>query len=163
MRIVIISDIHDNIINLEKCLNCCAQENIDEIICCGDVANKETIKVLAQGFEKKINLVKGNAELYEEAELKQYGNIIYYGKVGRFERDNVKIGVCHEPFLIDKVLEQGDCDYIFYGHTHKPWIKERNGIKVVNPGTLIDNFGQSTFAFWDTDRGVLELKLLEKI
>ncbi|MBU2260252.1 metallophosphoesterase family protein [Patescibacteria group bacterium] len=60
-------------------------------------------------------------------------------------------------------MEQGDCDYIFYGHTHKPWIKERNGIKVVNPGTLIDNFGQSTFAFWDTDRGVLELKLLEKI
>jgi predicted phosphodiesterase len=47
MKIGIISDIHDNLANLEKCLKWCAENKIEKIICCGDITNSETLSVLA--------------------------------------------------------------------------------------------------------------------
>ncbi len=48
MKIVIISDIHDNHVNLNKCLSWCKNNEIEEMICCGDVANDETIEILSK-------------------------------------------------------------------------------------------------------------------
>jgi len=80
-----------------------------------------------------------------------------------FEIGGKKVGVCHEPFLVKEVLAKGDCDIIFYGHTHKPWIEIKDGIQIVNPGTLGGVFTPATFAVWDTGSGQLELKLLGKL
>jgi predicted phosphodiesterase len=55
------------------------------------------------------------------------------------------------------------CDIIFYGHTHKPWIEIKNGIQIVNPGTLGGVFTPATFAVWDTDKREPELKLLASL
>jgi len=167
MNIAIISDIHDNIVNLEKFLNWCKNEKVEKIICCGDVTNSETLNILARGFEKEIYLVGGNIELYDEEALKQYPNIIYYGKIGVVEIDKYKIGICHEPFFINKILEKEDVDFIFYGHTHKPWIdtpassaQEDKEIKIVNPGTLGGVFQKATFAVLEKN---IKLVLLENI
>ncbi len=163
MRVVIISDIHDNEVNLIKCLHWCRENKIGELICCGDIANDDTVKVLAKGFEAKIHLVKGNAELHEESILKKYKNIKYYNKIGTFKIGNFTVGICHEPYLIMKVLEQDKCDIVFYGHTHKPWIEKQQGVQTVNPGTLGAVFNKSTFAFWDSDKGILELKMTDDL
>jgi len=161
MKIAVISDMHDNLVNLEKFFSWCKIKKIEKIICCGDVTNSETLNILARGFNDKIYLVGGNIELYNEESLKQYPNIKYYGKIGIVEIDKHKIGICHEPFLIDKILEKEKVDYIFYGHTHKPWIEEKDGVKIVNPGTLGGVFQKATFAFMEGKS--LELKILENI
>jgi len=99
-------------------------------------------------------------------ELVQYKNIRYLGRVGTIVLDEVKVGLCHEPFLIEKVLEANSeslPQIIFFGHTHKPWIEDRAGIKNVNPGSLGAVFQKGTFAFWDIQKGILELKVLEQI
>lgn len=163
MKIAIISDIHDNLINLEKCLRWCRENNIEELICCGDVTNCETLEFLSRNFAGKIHLVKGNMEIYNEKEVERYDNIKYYGRIGYFNINDKNIGFCHEPFLIRKVLEQGECDIIFYGHTHAPWIEKQDGITTVNPGTLGAVFQKATFAAWDSESGELELKILELI
>lgn len=168
MKIVIISDIHDNLENLNKCLSWCNVEKIDCIVCCGDVANIETLKKLSDGFNGPIYLVRGNMEIFEDSEVEKYKNIKYFGRIGSLEIKNTKIGICHEPFLINKVLETGDKEVIFYGHTHKPWIDKQkmdNGkeVKTVNPGTLGGVFQKATFAFWDNDNKKLELKILEQL
>lgn len=163
MKIAVISDMHDNQANLKKCLSWCKQNNIQEMICCGDVANSDTLNLLASKFKNNIYLVKGNAELYQEEELKEYDNIFYYGKIGYFKIDKKQIGICHEPFLINKVLEKGVCDIVFYGHTHKPWEEKRSGAQIVNPGTLGGMFQKGTFAVWDSGTGKLELIILEMI
>jgi len=161
--IAIISDIHDNLVNLEKCLTWCAKQKITEIICCGDVTNSETLRFLALAWQGLVHLVKGNMEIYDEDELKQYQNIKYYGKVGRIEFVGKIIGVCHEQYLCDKVLGQGPCEIVFYGHTHKPWQSEKGGAKLVNPGTLGGTFQKATFATWDIGSNKLELKILENL
>ena len=163
MKIAIISDIHDNIPNLKKCLVYCAINNIEKIFCCGDVTNSDTLEFLANNFQKEIYLVKGNMEIFEDEEPKKYKNIIYSGRIARFELEEKKIGLCHEPFLLDYVLKKGKCDMIFYGHTHKPWIEKKNNFLFINPGTLGGVFQKATFAVWDLKKQEPELKLLDEI
>ncbi len=163
MKIAIISDIHDNYINLKKCLSWCQKNKIEEIICCGDVANDETIVMISENFKGIIYLVKGNMDYFDEARLGNFKNIIYYHKIGRVRIDKLWIGLCHEPYLLDKVLEKGNCDIVFYGHTHRPWEEEKLGVRFVNPGTLAGMFQKGTFATFDTENGEMELKILENL
>lgn len=163
MKIGIISDIHDNLINLEKCLSWCDKEKIGQLICLGDLTNSESLEFLAANFTSTIHLVRGNIELYEESELEKYKNIKYYGKYGVAEIDSKTVGICHEPYVVDRIISQGKCDIIFYGHTHKPWFSEKEEIKLVNPGTLGGMFNKATFAVWNTEKDEPELKILEEL
>lgn len=162
MKIGIISDIHDNLANLDKFMAWARAEKIDTIICLGDVVNAETLGILAGNF-KKIFLVEGNMKIYNEKELEKYDNIVYGDEFAIFEIGGRKFGLCHEPFKIKKILEKEKPEIIFYGHTHKPWIEEEDGIKLVNPGNLANVFFRPSFASWDTETDKLELKLLDTI
>lgn len=178
MKIAIISDIHDNLVNLEKCLKWCAHDHVEKIICCGDLTNGETLEFLSENFSEDIFLVRGNMEIYDEDELAAYSNIINGGRTAIWEIGGKKIGVCHEPFLIKEVfakiqspllrgvpegrgVSNDKLDIIFYGHTHKPWIEEKGGTKIVNPGTLGGVFSRATFAVYDTIKTEPELKILD--
>jgi len=169
MKIAIISDIHDNLVNLEKCLKWCKENKIEEIICCGDVTNSETLKFLSANFKGIIYLIRGNAEIYDEDEITlprratKYKNIKYYGRAGCFKIDKINICICHEPFFIDDILDKNKCDIVFYGHTHKPWESLKNGTKLINPGTLSGTFQKATFAVLNSENSDMELKILENI
>lgn len=161
MRIVIISDIHDNLANLGLFLKKVREENISEIICCGDVCNLETASYLNNNFPNKINLVRGNMELYEDKNLSVYKNINYLGRYGSIEINNIKMGICHEPDFINNLLrENKQLDFIFYGHTHKPWISEKNKTTLINPGTLGGVFQKASFAIFDTTNKKAKLIIL---
>ncbi|MFA6394010.1 MAG: YfcE family phosphodiesterase [Patescibacteria group bacterium] len=182
MKIAVISDIHDNLINLKKFLNWAGANDIQEAVCCGDVTNAETLEYLGKNFFRfpagqvgVIHLVRGNMEIYEETEVKKYSNIKYLGRYGVTEIGEKKIGLCHEPAFIKNVLAlcrekhsagkksagSAGCDIIFYGHTHKPWLEKIKGITAANPGTLGGVFQKATFAVWDSETGGIELMLLE--
>lgn len=164
MKVAVISDIHDNLANLAKCLDWCRQQSISRLICCGDVTNVETIDFLSKNFKGKIELVRGNADNFGDKELLNYKNIHYYGRAGgQLEIDKKNVGLCHEPALADDLLKAGQYDIIFYGHTHKPWREERTGVIMINPGTLGGGFTKATFAVWDSQRNGLELKILETL
>ncbi|MBL7058502.1 YfcE family phosphodiesterase [Patescibacteria group bacterium] len=161
MKIVIISDIHDNLTNLDLCLAWCKRESIETLICCGDITNAETVSLMAENFSNDIYAVKGNCGLFDDQEITQFKNIQYLGRLGRVNLGGKNIGICHEPFFIEKVRELGECDIIFYGHTHKPWIEEKGRTIEANPGTLGGVFQRATFSFYDTQTGQLELKVLD--
>ena len=166
MKFAIISDIHDNLANLEKFLYWAKENGIESVICCGDVASSETLTMLAKSFAGHIYLVRGNAELYTEAEARStrdFPNLEYLGRIGRIEIGGRKIGICHEPFLIEKVIEAGDCEIVFYGHTHKPWIEEKDSFITANPGTLGGVLYKASFAVWDSKSGEIGLKILEQL
>jgi putative phosphoesterase len=165
MMIAIISDIHDNLANLEKCLDWCKKNKIEKIICPGDITNSETINYLSNNFAGEIFLVSGNAELYDESELKQYKNISFGGDTAIFKIANLNIGLCHQPEKIEKIFKNSDqkLDFIFYGHTHKPWLEKRGTTNIINPGNLAGVFQESTFAYLDTETKTLELKILKEL
>ncbi|NLZ74338.1 YfcE family phosphodiesterase [Candidatus Falkowbacteria bacterium] len=162
MLIAVISDIHDNLACLEKCLTWCKQNHIAQIICCGDISNTETVNYLAQNFLGEIFIVAGNNELYEEKDLMRFSHIHFGGDISINEIDGLNIGLCHQPEKIKKVQELApfNLDFIFYGHTHKPDLKKEGSTIIANPGTLGGVFTPATFAVLDTGKKNLELKRL---
>jgi len=109
MKIVIVADIHDNIVNLEKLLGWCRDNKVDGIICAGDITNAETLQYLSENFFGTIYLIRGNMEIYEEFEVNKYKNIKYLGRFGAIEIDKKIIGVCHEPSFIDELQKNNKC------------------------------------------------------
>lgn len=166
MLIAIISDIHDNLANLEKCLNWLRTKKISVLLCGGDITNEDTLDFLASSFQGKIMTVTGNADLFTEKIIKKYSNLKYYGHQALIKIAKLNIGLCHEPSKIASLLKQklqppaDKLDYIFYGHTHKPWLEKKDGVIVANPGNLAGLFHQATFATLDTATKKLELRIL---
>ena len=165
MLVAIISDIHDNLVNLKTCLAWLKKNKFEKIICLGDVTTINTINYLVANFDKEIILIKGNCEIYSEASLAKYKHLNYYGEIGITEVDGARIGMCHQRNRIIKVLKLShqSLDFIFYGHSHKPWIENRNKSYLVNPGNLAGVFHQATFATLDTKNKKLELKVIANI
>lgn len=155
MKITIMSDLHDNEAYLQAFINYCQKEKIETVLCCGDVTNDETLTLL-NNSKLPIYLIKGNADVFTDTIFSSLKNITYLGRTGEVILDGKKIGLCHEPFFIDKMLVK-KYDIIFYGHTHKPWIESRGKTQLVNPGTLGGVFTPSTFAVWDTEKPLPEL------
>jgi hypothetical protein len=161
MKLVIISDLHDNLTNLDHCLKWCEANMIEAMLFAGDLTNEDTFDHLTKLFPSDLYLVRGNADNYDEGLLKNKPKIINLTRSGgAVQIGGRDIGLCHEPYLIDNLLKK-KTEIIFYGHTHKPWQEKRNGVNLVNPGTLGGMFQKATFAFYDTVSNELELKILE--
>ena len=166
MKIAIISDSHDNIVNIEKFLNWANQNKIDMIIHCGDLAAPSIIsKELAPKFKGQIHFVHGNvADRELNAKFaKEFDNVTLHGDEGILKIDGKIIAFCHYPKQAEELAQSGKYDLVFYGHDHTPWEKQVNKTRLLNPGTLAGMFNKATFAVYDTKTNKAELILLEKI
>ncbi|HRY63386.1 MAG TPA: YfcE family phosphodiesterase [Patescibacteria group bacterium] len=166
MLLAIISDLHDNLANLEKFLTFAKANQVEELFVLGDLCAPATLKhVLAPGFAGKIHLVYGNV-CDRETEMtvaKSLPNVIHYGDLAEFTIDGKKIALTHYPNIAKELAATNKYDFIFYGHSHKPWIEQIGQTTLANPGTLAGMFSKATFALWNTSTNKLELKILELI
>lgn len=162
MKIAIVSDIHDNKINLDKFLAYCQTRKVDKIICCGDVTSSDTINYFATKFFGEIILARGNIDMWYDEELEGFSHINYLGREGGVVIvDKIRVGVCHEPrWFIE--LDKEKPQIVFYGHTHRPWQEKKKGVLYINPGTLGGMFMEGTFAIYDTKVKSLELKRINQ-
>ena len=176
MKIAIISDTHDNVPNLEKALAWMKENKIEQLIFCGDLCAPSMIReVLVPNFSGQIHLVFGNVEDREQTPkvAGQFKNVKHYGDWGEFKIDppspnsfgetSKKIAFVHFPEEAKKLAQSGKYDFVFYGHTHKPWTEKIGKTEMLNPGTLAGMFNKATFAVWDTKTGEMELKILERM
>ena len=111
------------------------------------------LEKMAKRFEKihVITLERGRAKLPENIFIYSLGKEAGYGRLRLF----LNFHAC-----MAKILPKEKVDIIFHGHTHKPWAEEKEGVKIINPGTLGGVFTPATFAIWDTAKEEPELKLL---
>ena len=161
--LLIISDSHDNIVNLDKALAFAKANNAEAILHCGDLTNSDTLDYLCAEWTKPLYLVQGNCEIYEVGELKKYPQIINLGREGGiFKYHDIKIGACHEPKFIENLLIHEPA-FIFYGHTHTPWEEQRGKTRVINPGNLDGSRYPATLATYDQESKDLKLVLLSSL
>lgn len=176
MQIAIISDSHSNETNLRKFLRYCANEKIENIIHCGDMASLEMMDVLNDNFSGEIHYTFGNADyddLRDLASQKKYKNTFLYKNVGATEINNKKIAFTHFPQTAKKLAESGRYDFVFYGHTHQPWEQmfempasakaPARRCKMLNPGTLAGEIYPPTFAVWNTENNKFSLIRVDEI
>jgi putative phosphoesterase len=168
MRIALISDIHDNIANLQKVLDFCARQKIETIICCGDLASLDTLDYINENFPGTIHYTFGNMDDEHLVNFKfgeKYKNTFVYQNFGEAEVGNKRVAFVHYPEAAQELCQTGKYNFVFHGHTHKPWsaeasAKETRGSKkctILNPGNVTGTFYPPTFAVWNVENDKFEL------
>lgn len=160
MKIAIISDVHNNEVNLKKVLIYCTKEKIKTIICCGDLASQETLNFFARNFSGVGHYVFGNMDddqMYEMKDEKQYKNIYLYNNFGEVEIAEQRIAFTHYPQRARKLCGSGRYSFVFYGHTHKPWTENINNCVMLNPGNVAGELFSPSFAVWETATNKFDL------
>ena len=158
MKIAIISDVHNNETNLQKVLDFCAREKIGKIICCGDLASMETLDFLNDNFPGEIFYCFGNMDDGQMIDYnfgKKYKNTWIFKDYGEAEfgseaSKKYKVAFVHYPDVARELAATGKYDFVFYGHTHKPWIEKINSRTMLNPGNVAGEIYSPTFCVWDT-------------
>ena len=190
-KIAIISDIHNNIVNLKKVLDFCGREKIETIICCGDLASLETLDFMNDNFSGNILYIFGNAdyddvrnlinekqkechsELVSESQKERcrnkfgmtvkYKNAYLFPDFGEAVIEKKNVAFVHYPDKAKGLARSGKYDFVFYGHTHKPWIEKMKAdanqkeCTLLNPGTTAGEIYPPTFAVWETEHDKFDL------
>ena len=165
-KIAITSDIHNNEVNLKKVLDFCGREKIETMICCGDMASLETLDFMNNNFSGNILYTYGNADYDDLRDLvdeKKYRNTYIFKKFGEAVIEKKNVAFVHYPQEAKGFARSGKYDFVFYGHTHKPWVEKikadanQKECVLLNPGTTAGEIYPPTFAVWETDTDKFEL------
>jgi hypothetical protein len=150
--------------NLQKVLTYCKRESasrrIEKIICCGDLASLETLDFLNDNFSGEIYFVFGNMDddhLRDYPFEKKYKNTFVFKNIGEIKIENKSIAFTHYPEEAKKLAQTGKYNFVFHGHTHKPWTEKINNCIVLNPGNVANQIYPPTFAVWNTENDNFEL------
>jgi len=159
MLIAIFSDLHDNLNNWHLFIKKINQLNIKILLFLGDLTSNETLKIIGNDFKHTIYLVSGNADLYNNNTLKKYPHLKHLGESNIITIDNLNIGLSHFPKLAKELIYKNKkkLDFVFYGHSHKPYLEIINNTYLVNPGNLNDLISP-TFVLLNTNNKHIKLK-----
>jgi len=161
MLIAVLSDIHDNIWNLEKTLDQLGQA--EALLFCGDFCAPFTLEMMAEGFQGPVHAVLGNNDgdlLLLSRIAAKAGNVALHSLLGEVTLGGREIAFIHYPVLASGLTSEGRYDVVFYGHTHRPQLEGRGGTLLINPGEVMGRFGRATYALYETVEGEIELREL---
>lgn len=127
MKILVFSDSHHDITGLQYPIQ---SESPDVVIHLGD-NSEDAFRAEKMFPDTEFHVVKGNCdfdhiELEKLLKIKEYNFFITHG-----HRYNVK---STSKKVIKKGIDQ-KADIILFGHTHKAYIQNHNGVWVINPGS----------------------------
>lgn len=166
MKIAIISDIHENFHNLTLFFEKIKQENIEKIICLGDLMNNGIAKILSRCWVP-VYAIWGNNDgdrvsITRTALSEGSGLEIGFDTFDSIELDGRKIFLTHYPMLAKPMAKSWDFDAVFYGHNHQYNLDQINDCLIVNPWELsAHKTYKATFALYDTKTNQAEIITLE--
>ena len=129
MRIVVFSDSHRDIKSMLYVVDKAAP---DMIIHLGDLIY-DAVEVSRQFIGIPIEMVKGNCDLGSAAS--SYKMVTVAGKKIFMTHGDV-FGVRTGTSDLASEGKKRSADLILYGHTHRPVIKKKKGIIMMNPGSI---------------------------
>ena len=136
MLLGIVSDTHDDLAAVEAAVSLFEREGVDTVVHCGDFVAPFSVTPFDAGFD--FHAVRGNndGEWAVASTVEQFGE--YHGEAAALSFDDVAVAVTHgtSDLVVDALVDCGDYDYVFHGHTHAHGVEERDGTVRVNPGGL---------------------------
>ncbi|MBI4228782.1 MAG: YfcE family phosphodiesterase [Deltaproteobacteria bacterium] len=159
MKIAIISDIHDNVWNLEAALE--RVQDAQALICCGDLCSPFIVDLMADGFQNQIHMVFGNndGDQYRITKnaVKYNGRVIIHGEFADLNLGGKRFAVNHYPDIARSIGHSEVYDVVCYGHNHVYKVEQGKNTLLINPGAIMGYDGvskkdiRSTFVVYDTD------------
>ncbi|MEM1546050.1 MAG: metallophosphoesterase [Candidatus Methanomethylicia archaeon] len=161
MRIGILSDSHDNLVNIEKAVKTLNQFSIDLAIHLGDYIAPFSIRRIGELLKTRLIGVFGNNDGDKYLILsnaKTYGFEIYDSPY-MLNIDGYSILAMHgysskefTKSLIHSLCLSGKYDVIMYGHTHEVHIEKIGKSLIINPGEVFGYLsGNASIAVLDLD------------
>lgn len=162
MKMAVLSDVHDNLWNLDKVIGKIKDEKIDAMIFCGDMCAPPAFRKLAE-INLPLYMVFGNVdgaqkEITHLASTK-YDNVVLEKEILEIEIDSKKIAVCHNNIFAEGLASTGKYEIVFHGHTHKVRNEKIGKTIIANPGEVHGyKTGKCTFGIFDTKKNEFEIK-----
>lgn len=137
--IVILSDTHRNLAAIDKLAGILRES--DYIVHLGDMASD--MREVMKAYPDKTYVLSGNNDFFgpmKEAVIEVEGRRIFacHGHL-----HGVKSGT---ERLLSAVKERG-CDIGLYGHTHMAQVEEKDGILLINPGSMTRFGTENTYCY----------------
>ncbi len=151
MKIVVCSDLHDNLWVLEKAR--AGMATADVMIFCGDLCAPFSLKALADGFPGPIHVVWGNndGDKWLMTEIAhQVGNVTLHGEIAELDLEGYRVAAVHYPRIGRALARSGLYDLVCYGHDHLQHQERVSNTILLNPGELMGRFGRVTYAIVDS-------------
>jgi len=146
MHIGIVSDTHDDLNAVAAAVELFAREGVDSVVHCGDFVAPFSVTPFDIGGADapEFYAVRGNndGEWAVQSTVESFGT--YLGEAGTLSvgggesAESVNVAVTHgtSQLVVDALVDCGDYDYVFHGHTHEHGVEARDGTVRVNPGGL---------------------------
>ena len=129
MKIIVLSDTHGDIYNMLDVLE--KEAPYDMVIHCGDICG--AYERLRAKVDCTLHVVAGNMDydpFMEREKLIDIGN--YKAILTHGHRYNLH-GDLDSLFYL---AAENNADFVFFGHTHVPMIREEGPVTLINPGSL---------------------------
>lgn len=153
MKILIISDSHGNIVNLNHVMGFAKKFGVSVVIHAGDWNTIESVETVLS-FGIPLYTVLGNADINPQIANRLRTTVKKFNEdFLEFELGGRKIGITHKPSNNKKFFVGKKLDIIFNGHMHSKNESDVNGIKIVRPGAVITG---NNFAIYDTKTNRVE-------
>lgn len=149
MKIGIISDIHDNINNLQKAFVILKQPQVEKVFFLGDLSSGFTIEYFHK-LKIPTLAVFGNIEgdrLGIQRRITGLKLQVQYapkqGLMWDIKLSNKRIAIYHghQQEITNCIVDSKLYDFVFTGHTHYPQIKTVNNTVWINPGCICGYVG----------------------
>jgi putative phosphoesterase len=140
MKILVFSDTHKRIRNCINVIN--ANKEVDLIIHLGDVL-QDALDLESLFPKIKIEYVTGNNDFSRRGNKEKLITV-----------DNKKIFLTHGHLykvkytyeIIKEKAYKLDADILLFGHTHEPYLEQKEGLYIMNPGSIsLPNYRKPSF------------------
>lgn len=129
MKILVVSDTHGRDKNLMEVLR--RVKPLDALIHCGDVEGTEM--QIRQAAECPCYLVRGNNDYFSDLPREE---IVTLGGCQILVTHGHAYGVSFETEVLEEEARSRGVQVVMFGHTHRPFLEQKEGLTLLNPGSL---------------------------
>lgn len=143
MKIGILSDIHDNIGQLDAALR--RFQGLDQLWCLGDLCSPFIMDRLGRGFAGPIHVVFGNNDgdrFRLTLKAGAYSQIQLHGEFARLEVSGKRIALHHFDDVGRELARGGQFDVVCFGHNHRYEMTRVESTLVLNPGEILGGLSE---------------------
>ncbi len=158
MRVGVLSDIHDNLANLDRALRELQDGGVDTLFFLGDFCSPIPARALA-AWGGTVHCVFGNGDgdrfAIRGITAPPGGSFVLHGEWAEIEVDGRAVALTHYPFYARALARTGDYAAVFCGHTHERREERLGDALLANPGEILGWKGSPSYALWDTARNAV--------
>ena len=152
MKIGIMSDTHDHLENIRKCVGIFNEKGVDYVLHLGDYVSPNAV-IACRGIKLAGIFGNNDGDKFRLVTAFKKINGSIKGDFYEFKEDGLTFACYHgsEPQITNALIQCGKYDVVIYGHTHRCRNETSGSTLALNPGTAHGCGGEATIMIFDTE------------